>query len=208
MITKRDKQIIKFAEKYGSITINQCATVFFNGNKEAYDQARKRLRIIYDEGLLKRYRKDPRSEAVYFIDKALKVHDLKLMDVFCKLYKFEMPVFQKESKFIIDDETTYIVDAAISINIDNRMLPLVVEIDYTHYTGMGKIKTLVADLESGHDIPFVFIIVKLAQQDLEIINIGVKSKLYILPWNLDKLDSVVIPLLIKLALCSGAAIKS
>lgn len=184
MITKRDKQIIKFAEEHGSININQCSKMFFRNNKEGYDQARKRLRIIYNGGFLKRYRKDIQSEVIYFIDRPLKIHDLKLMDIFAGLSKYEIIMFQKEYEIHIDKDTNYRVDAAAIIKVNGVFIPIYIEIDYTHFTNIKKIKHLIYDYELTNKTKLTFIIVKLDQAESEIIHIPDKNKYFILPWGL------------------------
>lgn len=191
MITKRDKQIIKFVEVHGSITINQCAKMFFRNNKEAYDQARKRLRIIYNGDFLKRYRKDIQSEVVYFIDRPLKIHDLKLMDVFAELSQYEVIMFQKEYEIHIDINTNYRVDAAAIIKVNGVYIPIFIEIDYTHFTNIKKIKHLIYDYELTNKMKLTFIIVKLDQAESELIPIPDKNKYFILPWNLGGYERVL-----------------
>ncbi|GLC32930.1 hypothetical protein [Clostridium omnivorum] len=190
MITKRDKEIIKFVETYGSITPKICSKVFFKGNKEAYDQARKRLRVIYREELLKRYRKDPKSEAIYYLDKKLKIHDLKLLDVYTELLDFEILKFEKEKILDISENKKYIIDAAMVIREDEISIPLLIEIDYTHYTSMEKARDIIYFLEDKHKRAYDFIIVKLTQEEIEVRRIGDYSNLFILPWNLNLFSQV------------------
>jgi hypothetical protein len=47
MITKRDKNIIKFIEVHGSITINQCAKIFFRNNQYGDKKYKKQCNYIY-----------------------------------------------------------------------------------------------------------------------------------------------------------------
>jgi|GEM_PF-1066402 len=191
MITKRDKAIIKFVEEHGSITINQCSKLFFKGNKEKYDQARKRLRIIHEEGLLKRYRKDPKSEAIYYINNKLKIHDLKLLDVLAELNEFEVSSYVKEKKIAINDNKKYLIDAVMNITLGEISVPLLLEIDYTHYTSIDKIRDVIYFLEDTHkNVGYNFVIVKLTLEDIEIQKIGDYSKLFFLPWNLNNFHQV------------------
>jgi hypothetical protein len=192
MITDRDKSIIKFVEEHGSITINQCAKIFFPGNKEAYDQSWKRLRIICWAGLLKRYRKDPKSEAVYYSDKKLKVHDLKLLDVYGELSIFDVSRFDNEYKLSTSAGTNYVVDAAVTIEQNDTQIPLMVEVDYTHYTSKEKIKDIIYYLEHKHNVAYSFIVIQLLREEIEIQSIGDKSKLFLVPWNLDKFSNIII----------------
>ncbi len=191
MITKRDKEIVKYVEKNGSITSKICSKQFFRGNKEAYDQARKRLRVIHEEGLLKRYRKDPRSEAVYYIDKKLKIHDLKLLDVISDLNELDIVMFDKEKQIETDEYTKYIVDGAVVIEKNNIRLPLLIEIDYTHYTNLEKIRDIINYLENKHSMGYHFVVVKFSQEEIKVHKIGKYSKLFILPWNLNKFSEVI-----------------
>lgn len=194
MITDRDRRIIKFVEMHKSITINQCAILYFYGHKQAYDQARKRLQVIHKEGLLKRYRKDPKHEAVYYIDKKLKVHDIKLIDVLSNLATikgFKVLEVKKETKFEMSFQNiTYIVDGTLVIKEDNKFLPILIEIDYTHYTSKEKILDIIEHLEEKKKTKFIFIVVKLTQEELKISNIGTKSILIEVPWKLNEFDKI------------------
>lgn len=190
MITKRDKEIVKFVERYGGITPKICSKAFFRNNKEAYDQARKRLRVIYGEGLLKRYRKDIKSEAIYYIDKKLKVHDLKLIDVIGELYEFRVHLYTKEKLFTIS-ENRYIIDGAIVLETEADYKRILIEIDYTHYTSINKIKDVISYLENKHKKGYYFLVVKLTQEEIEVQDIGKYSKLFFLPWNLKEFSQVI-----------------
>lgn len=191
MITKRDKEIIKFVEKYNSITINQCAKVFFPRNKEAYDQARKRLRAIHSEGLLKRYRKDPKSQTVYYLDKRLRTHDLKLLDAVAEFYTFPILKVKREIQVEINSDTKYVIDALIGIGKENMGKPIILEIDYTHYTSNEKIRNLINYYENQKARSYTFIVVKFSQEEIETYKIGKYSKLYLVPWNLNGFDEIV-----------------
>lgn len=193
MITARDKKIIKFVEEYKSITINQCTKIFFKGHKEAYDQARKRLQVIHKAGLLKRYRKDVLSEAIYYMDKILKPHDLKILDFMAELSEFDIYDVAKEGKIKIDEKTTYVVDALITLSISDELkVPIILEIDYSHYTSEEKINNITNYLEKKHEVPYLFIIIKLSQEKFLPSNIGNYSSLFIVPWDTNKYGSDVI----------------
>lgn len=190
MITNRDKRIIKFIEEYGSITINQCSKMFFRNNKERYDQARKRLQVIHKAGHLKKYRRDPRSEAIYYIEKRLKVHDLKLLDVLGELNEFRVHLCTKEKQIVIG-ENKYILDGAVVLDIDSTLIPVLIEIDYTHYTSMEKITNVIYYLEKKHKRSYHFIVVKLTQEEIEMKKVGEFSKVFFLPWNLDQFSEII-----------------
>lgn len=190
MITKRDRDILIWIERYRSITINQCAKIFFTNNKEAYDQARKRLRHLNKEGLIRRYRKDPRSEVVYFMDKKLKTHDLKIFDVVAQFIYlgWEIEEFEKEYAFNLRDRK-YISDAKIIFTKDNKKIPVILEIDYSHMTGKSKIEDITNAINNKH----VFLVVRLTQENANVQFLSDDAMLVYLPWNLSGLDRLLCP---------------
>lgn len=195
MITKRDNQILIWIEKFKSITINQCAKIFFTKNKQAYDQARKRLRYLNKEGLLKRYRKDPRNQTVYYMDRKLKIHDLKIFDVVAEFIYcgWEIHRFNKESSFIIKDKK-YVVDSKIVFKKDATYMPIILEIDYSHMTGIGKVNDIVSTFKNNK-YKKTFIIVRLTQEKIKIVETkNTNTELIYLPWNLTGLNTLICPI--------------
>jgi predicted HTH transcriptional regulator len=75
-MTERDTKIIRWIEENKSMTIYHRSKIFYPGNTYGYDQVRKRLRKLNQEGLIKRYRKGPQEEAIYYLNKILKPHNL------------------------------------------------------------------------------------------------------------------------------------
>lgn len=140
ILTKRDKEISRYIEDYGSITINQCAKVFYKGNKEPYYQARKRLKILSNSGYLKRYRQDMKSECVYYFTKCLGIHDLKVLDVYAELISLgaEITFFKQEYTVAYGDKK-YICDGLIELKYNGYFYPLLIEVDYTHFTSERKL---------------------------------------------------------------------
>lgn len=139
-LTNRDREIIKFVEEYGSITINQCSKIFFRVNKHAYYQARKRLKQLSNEGYLKRYRKDTKSEVIYYLDKKLSIHDLKVLDVYAELTALGAKIKDFKTEYTIPTgKKEYRADALIEFEHDGYFYPLMVEVDYTHFTGEKKL---------------------------------------------------------------------
>lgn len=187
-MTNRDREIIKWIEENKSMTIYQCSKIFFRDCSCDYDLARKRLRKLYEEGLIKRYRKRLEDEVVYFTEKKLKTHDLKLMDVIAYLQKFNIDSFEKEQKIEINSTINYIIDSTIVLNYKNLAIPILVEIDYTHYTSKEKIQDLIRYLEKKHDSSFIFIIVKFSQEEFTVTKSGRYSRIYTLNWNFQKED--------------------
>lgn len=139
-LTNRDKEILKFIEEYGSITINQCSQIFFTHCKQNYYQARKRLKLLSDNKYLKRYRKDMRSETIYYLHKKLSIHDLKVLDVYSYLvYSGASIKFFKQEYIIPVEDKNYRADALIEFVYKDYFYTILVEVDYTHYTSQKKL---------------------------------------------------------------------
>lgn len=139
-LTYRDKSILKFIEKYKSITINQCSKIFFKNCKENYYQARKRLKLLSDNKYLQRYRKDMHSETIYYLTKRLSFHDLKVLDIYAYLINLgaEVKKFKREYTIVLENKE-YRLDGFIECIKDGYFYPIIVEIDYTHFTSIRKI---------------------------------------------------------------------
>ncbi|APF26982.1 replication-relaxation family protein [Clostridium sporogenes] len=139
-LTNRDKEIFKFIEQYGSITINQCSKIFFSKCKQNYYQARKRLKLLSDNKYLKRYRKDMRSEAVYYLDKKLSAHDLKVLDIYAELLHLGAEIKYFEREYIIPTKNKeYRADGLVECTKDGYFYPILIEVDYTHFTSNKKL---------------------------------------------------------------------
>lgn len=143
ILTERDKNILRWVEEHKSITINQTSKIFFKHCKESYYQARKRLRLLSNNGYLKRYRADMKSECIYYLDKKLSIHDLKVLDVYAEFisYGAEIRYFKKE--YIIDSGSkNYRLDALIEVLYNDYFYPIIIEVDYTHLTGSKKLQDI------------------------------------------------------------------
>lgn len=140
IITNRDKKTLQFIEKYGSITINQCSKIFFKNCKENYYQARKRLKKLSDNKYLNRYRKDMRSETVYYLEKKLSIHDLKVLDVYAYLIYSGVKIKSFNQEYVIPaGDKNYRADALIEFIYGDYFYTLLIEVDYTHYTSQKKL---------------------------------------------------------------------
>lgn len=140
ILTNRDKEIIKFIEKYGSITITQCSKIFFKNCKENYYQARKRLKKLSDNKYLNRYRKDMRSETVYYLEKKLSIHDLKVLDIYSYLIYSGATIKLFNQEYVIPaGDKNYRADALIEFVYEDYFFTLLIEVDYTHYTSQKKL---------------------------------------------------------------------
>lgn len=140
LLMPRDKQILKFIEDYGSITIKQCAKIFFTNNNMAYDQARKRLAILFKNKFLKRYRQDMRSETIYYSDNKLSFHDLKVLDIYAYIISVGADVTYFKQEYTIPcGDKDYRADGLIQCIYEDFFYPILIECDYTHYTSEKKL---------------------------------------------------------------------
>lgn len=140
----RDADIMRFVREYGSITISQAAKIFFNHSNNKYDLARKRLMILYKNSYLKRYQAEISKQAVYYLDKPLKDHSLKLLDVYAELSAFSRIVsFIRE--YSIENHRC---DGYFQIETEDEdyiyNFNVLVEIDQSHETSVTKIKNIIA----------------------------------------------------------------
>lgn len=138
----RDADIMRFVRKYGSITINQTANIFFSNSNNKYDLARKRLRILYKNNYLKRYQAEISKQAVYYLDKPLKDHSLKLLDVYAELSTFSKILSFTREYSIVNHKCDgyFLIETEDEDYIYN--FNVLVEIDMTHETSFTKIKNL------------------------------------------------------------------
>lgn len=139
-LTNRDKEILKFIESYGSLTISQCSKIFFKDCKKNYYQARRRLKMLSDNKYLLRYRHDMRSETVYYMRKKLSLHDLKVLDIYAELIHLGASIRSFKREYIITLENkNYRVDGFIECIKNGYFYPILIEVDFTHFTSMKKI---------------------------------------------------------------------
>lgn len=144
MLSKKDKMILNYIDEHGSITINQCAKVVFTGNKYANDQARKKLRNLYNEKAIARYRNSVSNESIYYIDTRLNIHALKLLDIYAELIAMGAKIesFCKKYRVYTGGKKYREIDALIELYYDDYFIPLIVEIDYSHNTSIAKLQEI------------------------------------------------------------------
>lgn len=142
MLTTRDMEILEFISLYGGITIKQAYKIFFNGAKYGYDRARKRLKILADEGVIKYNNTWASNERIYYTGKkVISAHQCKLLDVYadmiaagCEILKFDTePVYM---------EGQIRPDGFIDLRYQGRRIIIIIEIDFTHQTDIGKYELL------------------------------------------------------------------
>ncbi|MEW9093919.1 MAG: hypothetical protein AB2417_02455 [Clostridiaceae bacterium] len=137
MLMQRDKNILKFLEKYKAITIQQSYRIFFNNAKFGNDRSRKRLKELETMGVLKSYINKLTREKVYYLEDKVSAHDLYINDF------YSMLVFNgcKDIEYI--KEPKYLKglirpDAFFKFTLDDNLHFILLEVDLTHFTGANK----------------------------------------------------------------------
>lgn len=138
MLTKRDKAILSWIEEYDIITIEQAKNVFFNGS---YDNARRRLRTLEQQDILKSYTCIDTKEKVYFTEKKRSQHDIYIVDFIMKLITLNCNIleFKLKPHYLNGD---LIPDAFIKLSKGDDLYLVFLEVDYKHATEMLKFKSL------------------------------------------------------------------
>jgi hypothetical protein len=137
MLVQRDKKILIFIEQFGSISIYQCAKIFFSQANQSRDLARKRLRKLYDMGLLKYYTNPLSNERMYCVDKKISPHTTFLLDVYASFVESGANIleFYKEPQWL---DGKYRSDGFFLVEYNGKKRICCVEVDVTHTTDLNK----------------------------------------------------------------------
>ena len=138
MITRRDKDILIYIEKYGAITINQAKILFFNNR---YDNARRRLRLLEQQEILKSYTLSENKEKVYYVDRKMSFHDILVLNYIVKLKELGCNVLEVKIKprYL---KNALIPDLFVKFEYNNDIYLTFLEVDYKHQTEFLKFKSL------------------------------------------------------------------
>lgn len=138
---KRDREILKFIETYGSITINQTAKIFYKGHKFAYDEARRRLKKIAEVSKLKKITNKVTREFIYYMDKPVSPHNLFVLDFYSELINqgCEDIKFEKSKKWSIKEP---ICDGYFEFSFNDITYFMILEVDLTHNCNLKKYEFL------------------------------------------------------------------
>lgn len=140
MITDRDAKILEFINIYGGITIKQCAKLFFNKAKYSEDLARKRLKKLYDNEVLK-YEEDwATNQRVYFNKKKPSSHSIMLMNFYAELICHGANVIQFEKEYKVENICR--PDAFVIFQNNNKAKIAFLEVDMSHRTDISKYEKL------------------------------------------------------------------
>lgn len=136
---KLDKSILVHLETYKVITIKQAERIYFQNGEPDYrnDRARKKLKQMQDNGLLKGYENAITKEKVYYIDEKISAHDIYILDFYSKLHEYGCRdiVMEKEPRYL---KGLIRPDALFKFVFDGDMFFTLLEVDLTHFTSMSK----------------------------------------------------------------------
>lgn len=138
MLTKRDKEILIWIQDYGAITINQAKILFFKGS---YDNARRRLRLLEKEEVLKSYVLRETKEKAYYTERKISLHDIYVLNYVTKLVEIGCKVVDIKIKprYLND---SLIPDAFVKFAYNDDLYITFLEVDYKHATEYLKFKSL------------------------------------------------------------------
>lgn len=141
MLTSRDLKMLEFIEEYEGLTINQASKIFFKG-KYSKDMARKRLKILADNKILKYSTVWSCKERIYYkATNTMTAHKKILIDFYAEMISHgaEVLEFKKEVKYM---EGTLRSDGFMYIKYKNRKFIMFIEVDFTHSTDISKYELL------------------------------------------------------------------
>lgn len=144
----KDNDILTFIEKHKGITIKTCANLFYSHCNNSYYMASRKLKGLYENKRLKRFRKTINDEYVYYISGTpIKPHKTKLLEVYSRLLlNWNVELFEKEIQ-VENRKNDGLFELVIDRGDYDEIFPLIVEIDYSHDTDFKKMKDI---YESGY----------------------------------------------------------
>lgn len=152
VMTKRDKEILKFVEQYGATSIKQCHKLFIKSETNC----KKRLKQLEEAGKLKSYIIGGTRQKGYYMNKPRSLHDLYVLDIYIRLIELGAEILEfRQATYLNVNGKTIVPDGYVSYKLNGMKKNLYIEIDLSHFTGQSKI-----DLYEKLDSKFDLIIVK------------------------------------------------
>lgn len=138
--TKKVRLILDHINKYGFITNRQCAAIFYKGNKQALLQAQTKMKLLFDNGIVKRDEFRLTKEFVYMNEtKTVSDHKMYVMNLYAYLYnRFDIKYFKYEQSWNCKKRN----DAHIIIEKHDAFIGILCEIDLFHKTSQEKLDVL------------------------------------------------------------------
>ncbi|WP_238899390.1 replication-relaxation family protein [Clostridium sp. YIM B02500] len=145
MLTNRDREILTWIEEYKAITVPQCTQLYFNGN---YEGCRRRLKQLEDMSILKSTVSTLLKAKVYFREKMISNHDLLVYEFLKEVKKYGANIIAvKNQPRFLDGEIR--PDAFITFSHNGNVFFVLLEIDLTHNTPIGKMQKYEELFNSG-----------------------------------------------------------
>lgn len=136
--TPKVRAILNHISTYGFITNNQCAMIYYKGNKQSYIQAQTKMKTLHDNGIVKRTEYKLNKEYIYTLeDRQISDHAMYVMNLYAYLYnKFNVLYFKQEASWNCKKRN----DAHIIIQKDSgETMGILCEVDLFHKTGKEKL---------------------------------------------------------------------
>ena len=170
-IINNSTKILLYLEKYRGITTEQCANIFYKGERRS---AVRKLHSMVDKGLLDSF--NIGMLKVYTTGKKISRHDLYIMDFYAWVISNNGSIvdFQLTPRLL---NGLLIPDALCKIKLPYRgriySIYALLEIDYTHYTGNDKLNVLYERLYREGELSdycgaAIFPILVIARQKIDI----------------------------------------
>lgn len=141
MLTKTDKNILDFLEKYHSLTLNQISNIFFVGK---YKYASRRMIMLENQEFQQRTKINSAinknsKERVYYYDYILSEHNTMVFQIYSKIHELGGYVskFEWQPQYLND---LIRADAYIEFEYLGNLYLYIVEVDYSHFTPVNKFK--------------------------------------------------------------------
>jgi len=144
--TRKVRDILSHINTYGFITNKQCALIYYKGRKQPYLQAQTKLKLLYDNGVVKRIEYKLNKEYIYTLEnKDIGDHRMYAMNLYALLYnKYKVHYFKLEESWSLckkRNDAHFVVE-----NDEGCQVGMLCEIDLYHKTSQKKLDML---YESG-----------------------------------------------------------
>ncbi|MDP4094879.1 MAG: hypothetical protein Q8920_16155 [Bacillota bacterium] len=141
MLVEIDKAILRHIEEHKAATIKQIQRIFYRqfNNEDGYTYARRKLRHLEEQEILKSYDNNITKQKVYYMDKKLSAHDLFRLDFYSMLIYIgaEIIEFKKPHYF----NNTFNPDAFAAFGYGGLGYTVLLEVDWKHVsTSMGRMQ--------------------------------------------------------------------
>jgi hypothetical protein len=127
-LTDEDHAILRHVEEYHSITINQTKKMFYRYQTYGNQMAGRHLSKLVKYGKLKVTQDRDTGQNVYYASRALRTHDLMIMDVYASLIESGAEIFYFCTPQPWNSSKELISDAFVGFYLENRPYFRIVEI--------------------------------------------------------------------------------